>query len=88
MTMLDVVLASIITPLITGGLTLIGVILTNRSNHEKTQETLNTNLKVMDVKLENLTEEVRKHNNFAVRVPMIEKDVEFLKHEMEEVKKA
>ena len=77
---------TIITGIITGGLALVGVIITSLMNHKTIENTLKVNQAVMDTKLETLTEEVRKHNNFAVRVPMIEKDIEYLKHEMEEIK--
>lgn len=77
---------TIITGVITGGLALIGVIITNLTNHKTIENTLKINQAVMDTKLEALTDEVRKHNNFAVRVPIIEKDIEYLKHEVEEIK--
>lgn len=76
----------IITGVITGGLALIGVIITSLTNHKTIENTLKINQAVMDTKLEALTDEVRKHNNFAVRVPIIEKDIEYLKHEMEEIR--
>ena len=51
----------IIVALITGGVTLLGVLASN-NKHDA----------VIDTKLENLTEEVRKHNNFAVKIPVME----------------
>ena len=77
---------TIITALITGGLALVGVIITNMTSHRTIENTLKVNQAVTDTKLEALTDEVRKHNNFAVRIPMIEKDIEYLKHEVEELK--
>ena len=77
---------TVVTALITGGLALIGVIITNMSSHKSIENALKINQAVTDTKLEALTDEVRKHNNFAVRVPIIEKDIEFLKHEVEEMK--
>lgn len=77
---------TIITAIITGGLALIGVIITNMTSHKTIENTLKINQAVTDTKLEALTDEVRKHNNFAVRIPMIEKDIEYLKHEMEEIR--
>ena len=77
---------AVVTALITGGLALIGVIITNMSSHKSIENALKINQAVTDTKLEALTDEVRKHNNFAVRVPIIEKDIEFLKHEVEEIK--
>lgn len=55
----------IIIALITGGVTLIGVLASN-SRHDA----------VIDTKLEALTDEVKKHNNFAERIPAIERDVD------------
>lgn len=77
---------TIITAIITGGLALIGVIITNMTSHKTIENTLKVNQAVTDTKLEALTDEVRKHNNFAVRIPMIEKDIEYLKHEIGEMK--
>ena len=77
---------TIITAIITGGLALIGVIITNMTSHKTIENTLKVNQAVTDTKLEALTDEVRKHNNFAVRIPMIEKDIEYFKYEMEEIK--
>lgn len=55
----------IIVALITGGITLAGVLIANG----KTQA-------VMETKIEELTREVRKHNNFAERIPVIENKIE------------
>lgn len=52
---------SIIVALISGGLTLLGVLIANSRNQA-----------VTDTKLEELTREVRQHNNFAQRVPILE----------------
>lgn len=59
--MSESLLVAIIPAVITGAITLLGVILTN-GKHDA----------VIDTKLEELTREVRKHNNFAERVPVIE----------------
>lgn len=77
---------TIITALITGGLALLGVIITAKTNHTEIENTLKVNQAVIDTKLTALTDEVRKHNNFAERIPSIEKDIEFLKHEVAELK--
>ena len=52
---------SIIVALITGGLTLLGVLVANNKQQA-----------ITDTKLEELTREVREHNNFAQRVPVLE----------------
>ena len=63
---------SIIVALITGGLSLIGVIITSRSSGKKVQQQLEIAQAVTDTKIVELTREVRDHNNFAKRVPVLE----------------
>jgi hypothetical protein len=78
--------AAITVSIITGVLSLAGVVLTNISSNRKIEHQLEVHQAVTETKLENLTNEVRKHNNFASRVPVIEKDIEYLKHEVEDLK--
>lgn len=70
---------SIIVALITGGLALAGVIVSNNKNHDKIQSELKQEFKVAqavtDTKIEALTEEVKKHNGFATRLPTVETEV-------------
>ena len=61
--------AEIIVAIITGAVTLIGVLISN----SKTQA-------VTDTKLDELTREVREHNNFARRVPVMEEQVKVINH--------
>jgi len=66
---------AIIVALITGGLTLFGTILTILQTSKKTEESFKIHQAVIDEKIENLTREVRKHNNFAERLPVLEQKV-------------
>lgn len=66
---------TIISCIITGGLSLIGVVLSNLSNNKKIENKLSTQQAVTDTKLEELTREVRSHNNFAQRVPVLEEQI-------------
>lgn len=66
----------IITALITGGLSLIGVIITNISGSKKIEAQLTTAQAVTDTKIERLTEEVRRHNTFADRITALEVKVD------------
>lgn len=68
----------IITALITGGLSLIGVIITNISGSKKIEAQLTTAQAVTDTKIERLTEEVRRHNTFADRITALEVKVDAL----------
>lgn len=73
---------AIITALITGGLALIGTIISNKATMSKIQQQLITNQAVYDTKLEELTREVREHNNFAKRMPVVENDIKHLTDEV------
>lgn len=74
---------NIIVALITGGLALIGVILSNKSTENKIQQQILTNQAVTDTKLEELTREVREHNNFAKRMPVVENEIEHIEKEIQ-----
>lgn len=69
---------SIITALITGGLALIGVVLSNNASNKKMESQLLTSQAVMSTKIEQLTDEVRKHNSFGDRITKLETKVDML----------
>lgn len=69
---------SIIVALITGGLALVGVIITVRQGNDKIMSELKSHQAVQDEKISNLTEEVRKHNSFAERIPVIGEKIDSL----------
>ena len=68
--MIDIIVAIIV-----GGLSLVGVILTNASSNKKVESKIETAQAVTDTKIEELTREVREHNNFARRVPVVEAQI-------------
>ena len=67
----------IIVALITGGVTLLGVLISNG----KAQA-------VTDTKLEELTREVREHNHFAQRVPVLEEQMKVVNHRIQDLEDA
>ena len=75
----------IITALITGGLALVGVIISNNHNNAKMQTKLETAQAVTDCKIEELTREVRKHNGFAERMPVIEEQIKVINHRVKDI---
>lgn len=81
------IVGSIIVALITSGLALVGIIITNVSSNKSIENKILTAQAVTDAKLENLTNEVRRHNEFAVRIPTIEAEVKQLKEDVKEIKK-
>lgn len=78
---------AIIVAIITGGLTLIGTIITVLMTSRKTAEDMRVRQAITDTKLTNLTEEVRKHNNFADRVPVIEEQIKVINHRIDDLEK-
>lgn len=71
---------AIIVAIITGGLSLIGVVATNVSSAHKMDLRLQTSQAITETKLDELTREVRMHNNFAQRVPVIEEQIKVVNH--------
>lgn len=65
----------IIIAIITGVLSIIGIIITNFNGNKKVEHILETKQAVTDCKIDELTREVRKHNNFAERVPIVEEKI-------------
>lgn len=79
-------LIPIIVAIITGCLSLIGVMITNSNSNKSIENKLAISQAVTDTKLDNLTEEVRKHNNFAMDIPVIKADINRLKTDVERLK--
>ena len=75
----------IIVAIITGGLSLIGVLISNRSTTNKIRQQILVNQAVTDTKIEELTREVREHNNFAKRMPVVENEMNHLKDEIHQL---
>lgn len=65
---------TIVCALITGGLTLMGVLIANGKQQA-----------ITDTKLDELTREVREHNNFAQRVPVIEEQIKVINHRIQDL---
>lgn len=66
---------TIVTALITGGLTLLGVLISNNKSQA-----------ITETKLEELTREVREHNNFAKRMPVVEEDIKHLQEQINDLR--
>lgn len=76
---------AIIAALITGRLALAGVIITNNKNQALTDAKLDKRQAVTDTKIEELTREVREHNSFAKRMPVVEEQVKVINHRLEDL---
>lgn len=82
---------AIIVAIITGGLSLIGVIVSNNRTVQSMDKSMDAKLDkqqaVTETKLEELTREVRAHNNFAQRVPVLEEQIKVANHRIEDLEK-
>lgn len=65
---------TVIASLITGGVTLLGVLIANGRSQA-----------VMETKVDELTREVREHNNFARRMPVVEEQIKVINHRIEDL---
>lgn len=76
---------AIIVAIITGGLSLIGTIITVLVANSKTREDLRVSQAVTDTKITELTREVRHHNNFAQRMPVVEEQIKVINHRLNDL---
>ena len=67
---------AIIAALVSGAVTLFGVLIANSRSQA-----------VTDAKLEELTREVREHNNFARRMPVVEEQIKVINHRIADLEK-
>ena len=79
--MSDVLISSIIT----SGNSLIGVIITIMGANKKTENQLKTQQAVTETKIEELTREVREHNGFAKRMPVVEEQIKVINHRIDDL---
>ena len=66
---------AIVVALITGSLSLLGVVITSLATAKKTEKNQAVAQAVMDTKLDELTREVREHNGFAQKMPALQQKV-------------
>ena len=78
---------AIIVALITGGLSLSGVLISNIMTAQNMDAKLEKQQAITDTKLDELTREVREHNSFAKRVPVLEEQIKVANHRIEDLEK-
>ena len=74
------ILVPVIVALITGGFSILAVVLTNNHANNKMQNEMKTAQAVTKEQIKELTREVRTHNDFATRIPLLEQEIENLKN--------
>ena len=73
--------------LITGGLSLAGVVVTCLATARKSEKSMVVAQAVTDTKIQELTREVRLHNNFAQRVPVVEEQIKVINHRLTDLER-
>lgn len=76
---------AIICAIVTGGLSLLGIIYASNKSASKVDAKLNTQQAVIETKIEELTREVREHNNFARRMPVMEEQIKVINHRLQDL---
>lgn len=78
---------SIVVALITGGLSLIGVVVTCLATSRKTEKAAAIAQAITDTKIDELTREVREHNGFARRMPVVEEQIKVINHRLTDLER-
>lgn len=76
---------AVVVALITGGLSLAGVVITCMATAKKNETTMKVSQAVTDTKIDELTREVRLHNGFAQRMPVVEEQIKVINHRIEDL---
>lgn len=76
---------AILSSIITGVLALAGTVITVLVTNNKSQNKFDVSLAVMQTKVDALTREVREHNNFAKRMPVVENQIKVANHRIDDL---
>ena len=76
---------AIVVALITGGLSLAGVVITCLATAKKNETAMKVSQAVTDTKIEELTREVRLHNGFAEKIPVMQEQIKSINHRLEDL---
>ncbi len=76
---------AIVVAIITGGMSLVGVIVTSLVTARKSENAIRVSQAVTDTKIQELTREVREHNNFAKRMPVVEEQIKVINHRIDDL---
>ncbi len=76
---------AIMVALITGGLSLAGVVVTCLATAKKSEKAAEIAQAVTDTKITELTREVRLHNGFAEKIPVIQEQIKVINHRMDDL---
>ena len=78
-------MTEILVAIITGGMSLAGVVITSLSQRRRIEHQLQISQAVTDPQIEELPREVREHNNYAMRVPILEEQMRVANHRIKDL---
>lgn len=76
---------AIIVAIVTAGLSLFGIIYSSNKSANKVDAKLDKQQAVIETKMDELTREVREHNNFAKRIPVVEEQIKVINHRIDDL---
>ena len=76
---------AIMVAIITAGLSLFGIIYSSNKSANKVDAKLDKQQAVIETKMDELTREVREHNNFAKRIPVVEEQIKVINHRIDDL---
>lgn len=79
--------ADILVAIISAIATILAVIITNNKTSSQTDAKLDKQQAVMETKIDMLASEVREHNNFAKRMPVVEEQIKVINHRLEDLER-
>lgn len=79
------VIAAVLSALLSGGIAFLGVVYSSNKTADKMQAQLEKAQAVSDTKIDELTREVREHNGFARRMPVVEEQVRAINHRLKDL---
>lgn len=75
----------IIVALIAAVGSIVAVAITNKNSNDKMMQSMTTHQAVTDTKIDELTREVRAHNHFAERMPVVEEQIKVINHRLDDL---
>ena len=88
MTSIFVALISAGSSILVGIFSLIGVVITNKRSNKDIEQRIAVSQAVTETKIEELTREVREHNGFARRMPVVEEQIKVINHRLADLEQA
>ena len=81
------IVSAVLSAVITGTLALVGIVITTKSTQQKMHSDLEKSQAVTQTELKELTREVREHNNFAKRMPVVEEQIRIINQRISELER-